>query len=651
MLHFNKLIVENFGPYKGKQDIDFSESDGVSIIWGNNGVGKTTLLNVFRYALYGKIQGRTKVHQLDKFVNNDSRELGNQSFTVTLFLSDDLEKYEITRKYTIGQREELFIKKDQSILAPDQRDHFLNSIMPEEVSRFFLFDGELLKEYEELLEDESSIGKKIKDSIEKILGVPILVNGLSDSKIVEKEYETLYSKAVQSNSGTETMGIMLEGSQIELKIAEDEYKTLLRKLDVQQVEKNELEEYMKQTEHSRDLIANIKSLKMLIEQQDEYLSKRKLELRDLLKFKWAGIMSDKLNSTLESLQNEITILDDKNRNGIVANEMISQFKKAIDSESCPVCEQKVEDEVKTRLNSKLSRIVSESGLSDDEHSRLTELKSRRLQLTKLRTGSIIERIVEIESMIDEIIVAKSDYESQLSDFEIALSEFENTDNIEKIVKDYTKCSESIKVIEAALITQKEIIDSLKDKIKNLEEKIKTFSRGDALVIAEKKRNACGRITSLLEKGVSLYRNKLKDSVEKDASEIFVAISNQKEYISLKINENYGLSIINKAGKIVEIRSAGYEHIVALALIGALHKNAPLQGPIIMDSPFGRLDPDHKTKITNVLPHLANQVVLLLYKTEIDENETREILGSALLHEYSLKAQTSTYTEIERIHNG
>jgi hypothetical protein len=29
--------------------------------------------------------------------------------------------------------------------------------------------------------------------------------------------------------------------------------------------------------------------------------------------------------------------------------------------------------------------------------------------------------------------------------------------------------------------------------------------------------------------------------------------------------------------------------VALALIGALQNNAPLRGPFVMDSPFGRVD--------------------------------------------------------------
>ena len=53
MLRFLSLTVEDFGPYKNRQTIDFTSDDGVTIIWGIM-VGKTTLLNAFRYALFGK---------------------------------------------------------------------------------------------------------------------------------------------------------------------------------------------------------------------------------------------------------------------------------------------------------------------------------------------------------------------------------------------------------------------------------------------------------------------------------------------------------------------------------------------------------------------------------------------------------------------
>jgi len=47
MLRFTSLTIENFGPFKGCQTIDFTDENGVTFIWGNNGRGKTTLLNIF----------------------------------------------------------------------------------------------------------------------------------------------------------------------------------------------------------------------------------------------------------------------------------------------------------------------------------------------------------------------------------------------------------------------------------------------------------------------------------------------------------------------------------------------------------------------------------------------------------------------------
>ena len=83
------------------------------------------------------------------------------------------------------------------------------------------------------------------------------------------------------------------------------------------------------------------------------------------------------------------------------------------------------------------------------------------------------------------------------------------------------------------------------------------------------------------------------------------------------------------------------------MIGALHKNAPLRGPIIIDSPFGRLDPQNKKNMIRTLPSMADQVILLAYTDEIDNQTARKELGNNLLAEYSLKRISSMHTEIEK----
>jgi DNA sulfur modification protein DndD len=69
------------------------------------------------------------------------------------------------------------LRRGNTTLGPQERERALQQIFPNEIARFFLFDGELLQEYEELLINESEAGHRISEAVERILGVPILKRG------------------------------------------------------------------------------------------------------------------------------------------------------------------------------------------------------------------------------------------------------------------------------------------------------------------------------------------------------------------------------------------------------------------------------------------------------------------------------------------
>ena len=50
-----KLEISAFGPYAGKVNIDFEVlgDNGIYLISGNTGAGKTTIFEAIRFALYG----------------------------------------------------------------------------------------------------------------------------------------------------------------------------------------------------------------------------------------------------------------------------------------------------------------------------------------------------------------------------------------------------------------------------------------------------------------------------------------------------------------------------------------------------------------------------------------------------------------------
>ena len=182
---------------------------------------------------------------------------------------------------------------------------------------------------------------------------------------------------------------------------------------------------------------------------------------------------------------------------------------------------------------------------------------------------------------------------------------------------------------------------------SLEYSLIESSSDEEYSILQKKSKFCGDLRDLIDESLDKYRLYLKEQVQEDATNIFLNLTSDPSYVKLIINDNFGLNIVHESGQIIEVRSAGNEHVVALSLIGALHNNAPLQGPIVMDSPFGRLDSVHETNILSYLPKLANQVLLFVFDSEINEQRARNLLAGDLLQEFELCRGETFETTIRR----
>ena len=149
MLKFTSMTINNFGPYEGEQTIDFGDGDGVTLIWGDNGHGKTTLLNLFRYALFGRFQYRHEtVDDILKLVNREGMKSGKYDFKVVLKMLHDGKKYELTRQYSVRPGvtfpsknddyvQDVFLKVDGHF--PPNKEHELAMIMPRSSMIFTLY--------------------------------------------------------------------------------------------------------------------------------------------------------------------------------------------------------------------------------------------------------------------------------------------------------------------------------------------------------------------------------------------------------------------------------------------------------------------------------------------------------------------------------
>jgi exonuclease SbcC len=57
-----KLTIENFGPFTGRETVDFNVLEDIFLITGRTGSGKTTIFDALCFALYGSVPGSRKGH-------------------------------------------------------------------------------------------------------------------------------------------------------------------------------------------------------------------------------------------------------------------------------------------------------------------------------------------------------------------------------------------------------------------------------------------------------------------------------------------------------------------------------------------------------------------------------------------------------------
>lgn len=145
-----KLIMNAFGPYGGKVEIDFSKlgHQGLYIITGATGAGKTTIFDAICFALYGETSGN--IREVND-VRSDYAEDTDEAY-VSLEFSHQGQLYRITRKprqYRQAKRK----VKGVSAKAMTQATALLE----------FLSDGQ-----RKPLEKTSTVNKEIEDNILKI---------------------------------------------------------------------------------------------------------------------------------------------------------------------------------------------------------------------------------------------------------------------------------------------------------------------------------------------------------------------------------------------------------------------------------------------------------------------------------------------------
>jgi DNA sulfur modification protein DndD len=638
MIEFKRIEIENFGPYHGIHKVDFRKPNGVWIAYGANGRGKTSILNAFRYVLYGELKGRVGPLSAESMVNSVARRTGEASgFRISLeFSLGGYQEWEVVRTFDLTRipGEVLRVSVDGSLLNQEAGREALESVAPPELSGFFLFDGEDLRRYELLLEHDGEVVEELRSAIERILGIPFLERVVSAAGAVKDEADKKIAEHLKKDEQTRQQGEALD-QELKLKAHQSaELETTERHLSKIQSEIVQLEEELKKHRRATRVMERLEEARANREHSARNLEESRGELQSVTPDLWRLVLQGRLKERLEDLTTRKAELRDKDITAAYGHALLEQMNER--EGQCPLCDSPLESQQAQRLKARLDI----EGLTEAEKGEARELEATTSLILDVADGLSGDLILEKSKVWDKNRLELQQAESRVNSLN---EELEALGAREEEVNALNRRRIQLGIQEEKT---KEKIGDIKKKITDHDrtiEKLRSRSEGAGSTLNPQVKalsEVAEDVRRLFNRTADVYREQMRQSVEQHSSEIFLQVRADPGYEGLEINEGYGLTIIDGEGNPVPNRSAGYEHLVALSLLGALQSYSPNRGPIVVDSPFGRLDSDNTKRVLGALPQIANQTLLLVYEDEFDRDAAISALGDDLIREWDLVRASS-----------
>lgn len=671
-MELEKLTLHNFRQFYGEQELVFSSDSekNVTVIHGSNGSGKTTVLNSFLWLFYGDV----KLPKPDQIASEramaEAGLQGTVEVEVQLAFSHDGTEYTAKRSKTVRRNGENdfagtevtsdlhleFLDETGNRKVRGNAEDSLRQIMPERLREIFFFDGETIDELSEIGGQE-----KIQTAIQNIMGLTILERGKRHLESVRKRFE----EEVSRHGSDELSELYQKRTDLEDRIAalsddlsdakDSKEKTKSELTDVKQ-RLNELEDSQELQQERERLEEDVEDLKEEIEQINSQLSNT-ISNKGYVPF--AG----------SAVEKTAKMLQQKREQGEIPSEIKTQFvDDLLEMEEC-ICGRELVPETEPYQN--VSKWRESAGSSELEEAAMNIAG----QLTEI--GEDEEEIYET---LKDLLKQRSDVGDEIQRKEERISEIsgklegidtENINQLERRRKDLesklTEYDQEIGSVQGKIESVESDLEEIKEEINEVEEQNKKAD------LARRRAQMAEYLQNRIEELFQKYQDEVRKSVNERVNDIFRDII-VKDYYA-EIDDDYSLRILKDIGSnetIPVAKSTGERQIASLSFIASLvslareryysdEESIYFSGgiyPMIMDSPFGYLDPEYQRRVSSVLPEMAEQVVVLVTQSQWTEEVAGEmdvIAGERYRLEYHDPVDDPSteyeYTELVRQHQG
>ena len=591
-MRLTTLRLCNFGRFSGENEIPLTSGDrNLFLFSGNNGAGKSTILNAIQICIYGsqslvfkrgyKVKGTTYKDYLKSLISNNVP--ANRTF-VQLEAKGNYLGQECTfffKRLWDKSGSDLFEVFKNNELQADLSEAWastVNSFFPQGLSKFFIFDGEQIEEWSDWHKTQESF----TEAIFSVLGVNIIDDTIHT-------FRSILTDSVEKTTATRSNNASLD----EMKSALNRDNLLLLKTEAANVQ-GKLERLRKKiSEEDLSLTARNEELAKGSSSMFLELAEKKVALRELESKR--RTLTQRRKSNLHLLETIKEAL--KKRDALIIANSPDSIKNTISK----LLDHSVFDFDK--IHQILFETFEEPGKIQDRLKLLKEGISRieaavyEIEKTRLSSATydnLLRLKAELDSTEKE---AKSlDLEIKKESERLLAAEFNLNEALQKIA--FLNLQD--KQTGFYLSNLKKALDELKElKLVIINDFCKAFS---VEVLLQFKK---------LLPNVLLFNN------------FSCTLANELLCFEFKLNDQ----IINP-----DTFSAGQKQILAISFLASFFKTSKRNLPIIIDTPLARLDTNNtKTFCTSFLNELQNQGIILA--TDKESTLIRNYIPS--IQEYNL----------------
>lgn len=182
---FDSVVLNNFGAYLGRHEINLSVSRDrpIILIGALNGSGKTTLLDAMQLALYGKnakCSGRDRIGYTDYLASMINRSApphqgASVEFNFRTRHGGKDTRMRLVRTWskrgaTVKESFEVYRGATLDSVASERWVEFVEEFMPAKMADLFFFDGEKI----EALADPATASDLLREGVHTLLGIDLV---------------------------------------------------------------------------------------------------------------------------------------------------------------------------------------------------------------------------------------------------------------------------------------------------------------------------------------------------------------------------------------------------------------------------------------------------------------------------------------------